>query len=110
MGDDKAGLAGLLAFKSVCCGALLIALGGAGLGGATSPLAGNGWVQAGGYVLAALGLGWWLAQRRRATTRAIESDGAVKSRGAVPVRERDSVPAARMPADGALETGFAEAL
>lgn len=93
MSNDKTGLAGLLALKVVCCGGLLLALGGASLGSTLSTLAGNGWVQAGGVAVAALGVCWWLAQRRRAKTCAYEGEGAAKLRGDLSERERNSVPA-----------------
>lgn len=93
MSNDKTGLAGLLALKVVCCGVLLLALGGVSLGSAISALAGNGWVQAGGFAVVTLGVGWWLARRRRAKTCAFEGESAAKLRGEVPERERNSVPA-----------------
>ncbi|MEY8828815.1 hypothetical protein AB9K34_10430 [Sedimentitalea sp. XS_ASV28] len=93
MSNEKTGLAGLLALKAVCCGVLLLALGGVSLGSAISALAGNGWVQAGGVILAAFGVGCWSDHRRRAKTWASGSTGAAKFRGEIPKRERNSVPA-----------------
>ena len=92
MNNGKTGLAGLLALKGVCCGVLLLALAGVGFGSAILTLAGNGWVQAGGAILAAFGVGWWLDHRRRARTCAFETDGAAKLQDA-PGQERNNVPA-----------------
>ena len=93
MSNKKTGLAGLLALKGVCCGVLLLALAGVGFGSAISTLAGNGWVQAGGAILAAFGVGWWLDHRRRAKTCAFETDGAAKLWDAAPEQERNKVSA-----------------
>ena len=91
--NDSSGLFGLIALKVVCCGGLLLALGGVSLGSAVSALAGNGWVKAGGIALVAAGVGWRLARRRRAKTCDYRGDGPAEVRGGTPERDRNSVPA-----------------
>ncbi len=73
MENNDIGLGKLIALKVVCCGGLLLALGGVSLGSITA-LLGNGWVQAGGIALIAAGIARYLWGRKWARQCNINRD------------------------------------
>jgi len=74
---DNGSLAKLLALKLVCCGGLLLVVGGVSIGSITAVL-GNGWVQGAGIVLIAAGAARyaWVRRNRRQGTADLRSSAA----------------------------------